>query len=71
MSNIQNTVGSVVKNLPANAGNVGSVPGSGRFPGDGNDNTLQYSCQGMFQGQRSLAGYSPWGHKKSQTQLRN
>ena len=38
--------GSVVKNLPANAGDVGSIPGSGRSPGGGNGNTLQYSCLG-------------------------
>ena len=37
--------GSVVKNQPANAGNVGLIPGSGRFPGRGNGNPLQYSCQ--------------------------
>ena len=35
--------GSVVKNLPANAGDMGSVPGSGRSPGEGNGNPLQYS----------------------------
>ena len=37
----------VVKNLPANAGDVrdtGSIPGSGRFPEGGHDNPLQYSC---------------------------
>ena len=37
----------VVKNLPANAGDVrdaGSIPGSGRFPGRGNGNSLQYPC---------------------------
>ena len=33
--------GSVVKKPPANAGNVGSIPGSGRFPGEGNGNPLQ------------------------------
>ena len=38
--------GSVVKNLPAKAGNVGSIPRSGRSPGEGNDNPLQYSCLG-------------------------
>ena len=32
------------KNLPANAGDVGSVPGLGRSPGEGNGNPLQYSC---------------------------
>ena len=35
--------GSVVKNLPANAGDVGSIPGLGRFLGEGNGNPLQYS----------------------------
>ena len=36
-------MGSVVKNLPANAGNPGSIPGLRRFPGEGNGNPLQYS----------------------------
>ena len=35
--------GSVVKNLPANAGDAGLIPGVGRFPGEGNGNPLQYS----------------------------
>ena len=35
---------SMVKNLPANAGDTGSIPGSGRSPGGGNDNPLQYYC---------------------------
>ena len=34
----------VVKNSPANAGDVGSIPGLGRPPGEGNGNPLQYSC---------------------------
>ena len=34
----------MVKNLPANVGDMGSIPGSGRFPGEGNDNPLQHSC---------------------------
>ena len=38
--------GSVVKNLPADAGDAGSVPGLGRSPGEGNGNTLQQSCLG-------------------------
>ena len=33
----------MVKNLPANAGDVGSIPESGRSPGEGNGNPLQYS----------------------------
>ena len=38
------TGGSVVKNLPANAGDLGSIPESGRSPGEGNGNSLQYYC---------------------------
>ena len=61
---------SVLKNRPANAGdagNMGSMPGSGRSPGGGNGNPLQYSCLKNPHGQRSLVGYSPWGHKGSDT----
>ena len=36
----------VKKNLPANAGDEGYIPESGRFPGEGNRNPLQYSCLG-------------------------
>ena len=36
--------GSVVKNLPANEEDMGSIPGSGRSPGEENGNSLQYSC---------------------------
>ena len=38
--------GSVVKNPPANAGNMGLIPGSRRTPGEGNGNPLQYCCLG-------------------------
>jgi len=34
----------VVKNSPASAGDVGSIPGSGRCPGERNSNAVQYSC---------------------------
>ena len=37
---------SVVKNLPANAGDAGSIPGLGRSPGEGIGNPLQYPCLG-------------------------
>ena len=60
--------GSVVKNLPANAGDLGdmgSIPGLGRSPGGGHGDPLQYSCLEIPHGQRSLVGYSPWGHKES------
>ena len=36
--------GSVIKNTPANAGDLGSIPGLGRSPGEGNGNSLQHSC---------------------------
>ena len=35
--------GSVIKNLPANAGDMSLFPGLGRYPGEGNSNPLQYS----------------------------
>ena len=38
--------GAVVKKLPAIAGDVGSIPGSGRSPGEGNGDRLQYLCLG-------------------------
>ena len=45
---------SVVKNLPTNAGDAGSIPGSGRSPGGENRNPLQYSCleNSMYRGAR-------------------
>ena len=36
--------GSVIKNPPTDARDTGSIPGSGRAPGEGNGNPLQYSC---------------------------
>ena len=58
----------MVKNPPADAGNVrdvGSIPGSGRSPGGGHGNPVQYSCLENPPGERSLAGYSPWGRRES------
>ena len=60
-------VAQLVKNLPANAGDPGLISGSGRSPGGGHGNPLQYSCLENPHGQRSLVGYSPWG----QTRLSN
>ena len=56
----------VVKNLPANAGDVrdvSSIPGLGRSPGGGLP-TLVF-LPGQSHRQKSLMGYSPWGHKES------
>ena len=52
----------MVKNPPADTGDIrdpGSIRGSGRFPGEGNDNPFLYSHPGESHGQRILAGYSP------------
>ena len=60
--------GPVVKNPHANAGDIrdmGSIPGSGRSPGGGHGNTLQYFLPGKSHGQRSLVDYSSWGRKES------
>ena len=60
----------MVENLPANvgeSGGLGSTPGSGRFPGGGHGNPLQYSCLENPCEQRSLMGYNPRGHKESDT----
>ena len=44
---------------------VGSIPGLGSSRGKGNGNPLQDSCIEKSKGQRSLTGYSTWGHKES------
>ena len=43
------------------------ISGSRRSPGEGNGNPLQYSSLENSHGQKSLAGYSSWGHKESDT----
>ena len=63
----------MVKNLPANAGDLGSIPGSGISPGGGNGNPLQYSClenpmdRGAWQATQSMGlqrvGYD-WAHRQ-------
>ena len=40
--------GSVVKKVPANAGDMGSIPGLGRSPEEGNGNPIQYYCLGNY-----------------------
>ena len=58
--------GSEAKASAWNPGDPGSIPGSGRSPGAGNGNPLQYSCLENPHGGRSLVGYSQWGHKESE-----
>ena len=48
-----------------NVGDLGSIPGLGRAAGGGHGNPPQYSCLENPHGQKSLAGYNPWGHKES------
>ena len=59
-----------VKASACNAGDLGSIPGSGRSPGEGNGNPLQYSCL-----ENPMDGGVSWatvhGVAKSQTQLSN
>ena len=55
----------MVKNLPFNAGDTGSIPGSGRAPGEGNGNPLQYSCLENFMDRGAWRAIVPWGHKES------
>ena len=59
-----------VENLPPNAGDIrymGSIPGSGRSTGEGNGNPTPVFLPGESHRQRSLEGYSPWGHKELDT----
>ena len=59
--------GSDGKESACNAADMGSIPELGRSPGEGNGYPLLYSCLDTPHGQRSLAGYSLWGHKESDT----
>ena len=56
--------GSVVKNPPANAGDMGFIPGSGRSPGGGHGNPLQYSC---LENPMDGEAWQATGYKKSDT----
>ena len=56
--------GSEGKESAYNSGDLISIPGLGRSPGEGNGYPLQYSCLENLPGQRSLEGYSPWGRKE-------
>ena len=60
----------VVKNLPASAVDIrdkDSIPGLGRSPEEGKGNFTPVFFPGEPHRQRSLVGYSPWGHKESDT----
>ena len=58
----------MLKDPTTNAGDLrdaGSILGSGRSPGNANGQPTPVFLPGEFHGQRSLAGYSPWGRKES------
>ena len=54
--------GSDSKESVYNAGDLGSIPGLGRFPGEGNGNPLQYSC---LENPMDGGAWRPWGPKES------
>ena len=60
--------GSDSKKFACNLGDPGWIPGLGRYSGEGNSYPLHpVFLPGEFYGQKSLAGYSPWGCKESDT----
>ena len=59
--------GSAVKSLPANAGDVSSIPGSGRSPGGRKWQPTPVFLPGKSHRQRSFAGYSAKYHEESDT----
>ena len=59
--------GLVGKESTCNVGDLGSIPGLERSPGEGHGNPLQYYFLENPHGQRHLVGYGPWGHKESDT----
>ena len=52
------------KESACSVGDLGSIPGLGQCPWEGNGNPLQYSCLENPHGQKSLVGSSPWGRKE-------
>ena len=57
----------MVKNPPANTGDMGLIPGSGRSPEGGNGNSTPVFLPGESHRQRRLAGHSAWGHNEADT----
>ena len=55
---------SVVKNMPADTGDMGSIPELGRSPGERKWQLTPVFLPGKTYGQKSLVGYSPWGCKR-------
>ena len=57
----------MVKNLPANAGDAGSIPGLGRSPGEGSGNSLRYSSLGIPMDRRECQAIVQWVTKELDT----
>ena len=57
----------MVKNTPANAGDIGSIPGLGRHPGGGHGNPLQYSC---LENPMDRGAWQATVHKVAESQTR-
>ena len=53
-----------IRKSACSARDPGLIPGSGRFPGEGNGSPLQYSCLENSMGRGAWVGYSLWGHKE-------
>ena len=64
-------VDSIVKNPPANAGDLGSIPGLGRPPGGGCGNPLQSSCLENLMDRGAQWDIVHWGHEESDTKRLN
>ena len=60
-------VAQTVKNFPANTGDPGSIPGLGRYPGEGNGNLLQYSCLENSMDRVTWQATVHGGHKEMNT----
>ena len=58
------TDGSGYEESDCGSGDLGLIPGSGRYPGEGNGNPLQYSCLENFMDRGTLWAISPWGQKR-------
>ena len=59
--------GSEGKDSACNVENPGSIPGSGRSPGEGNGNAFRYPCLEKSMDGGAWQAYSPWGRKESDT----
>ena len=57
----------MIKNLPANAGDAGSILGLGRSPGEGNGNSLQYPCLGNLMDREAWRATVPGVSKELET----